>query len=402
MRILFAARFLPHPDVRDSGGLDSYHYIKSLAQKHEVSLIAFASRQQTAAVAAMRQICRHVVPVPYRHQGLLPRLGRAAGRLLLPRVYGRNLSRRYWHELQTVLAQEAFDVVVVDGMMAPYGLLLRGPARILDEVDIYGVVAYQDYLQGRNPLQRRLDYLDWVRTYLAELEMLRRYEGVLTRSQTDAHFVRRLLPRKPVHVAAPWFEGLEPLQQVAAQRPPGHEILFVGAMQNQKNIQAALFFANEVLPLIHEELPDAVFNIVGGSPPPEICALSQRPGIMVTGEVADLTPYYRQSAVNVAPLLTGGGIIVKTLNGMAAARPTVATPLGNGGTGAQPGRDLLVAPAQPRPLAAAVLDVLTNQTLWQTLADNGRAFVRAHYDWSANIAGLERFMAQLPPSSPPN
>jgi glycosyltransferase involved in cell wall biosynthesis len=104
----------------------------------------------------------------------------------------------------------------------------------------------------------------------------------------------------------------------------------------------------------------------------------------------------------VAPLLTGGGIIVKTLNGMAAARPTVATPLGNGGTGAQPGHDLLVAPAQPRPFAAAVVDVLTDQTLWQTLADNGRAFVRAHYDWPTNISRLEQFMAQLPRSSPRN
>ena len=62
-------------------------------------------------------------------------------------------------------------------------------------------------------------------------------------------------------------------------------------------------------------------------------------------------------AINVVPLFTGGGVIVKTLNGMASGRPTVVTAVGNSGTGARSGIDLLVVSDDPKKFAEAHMSI---------------------------------------------
>ena len=115
----------------------------------------------------------------------------------------------------------------------------------------------------------------------------------------------------------------------------------------------------------------------------------------VIGEVDDLTPYYAETAVNVVPLFTGGGIIVKTLNGLAAGRPTVATRLGNSGTGALPKQHLLIADASPESFANTVIQILLSTNLWQSLAVEGRKFVQDTYDWTSIINNLSYFLTNI-------
>lgn len=397
MKLLFVCRFLPHPQVRDSGGQDVYHYISSLSQAHEVSLIAFVTPDQAEAVAAMGAVCREVVAVPYRPGALAGRLWRAGWRVLRPSVYGRVVSPAYGRALRRLVAGQRFDVAVVDGMMAGYGQLLGPVPRVLDEIDLYSLVAYQAYA-GQPPgwprwPARYWARRDWLRTMAYELDYVREYEGVLVRSAADRAFLQAYVPSRPVAVVAPWFEGLESLQSIPPVRPLGDGLLFMGAMNHQKNIAAVQFFVTEVLPLVRQRVPAATLTVVGGQPAPAVQALAQQPGVVVTGEVPDLRPYYEACAVNVVPLLTGGGIIVKTLNGLAAGRPTVCTPLGNAGTGARPGQELLVVPPEPAALAEAVVQVLADPALWQRLATAGQRFVRQQYDWPANMARLEAFLA---------
>jgi glycosyltransferase involved in cell wall biosynthesis len=160
------------------------------------------------------------------------------------------------------------------------------------------------------------------------------------------------------------------------------------------NVEAVLYFTREILPLIRQHIPDAKFYIVGSAPTSSVRRLNSEEGVVVTGEVEDLTPYYDRCAVNVVPLLRGGGIIVKTLNGMAAGRPTVATRAGNSGTGAQAGRDLLVGDS-PESFSHAVVDLLSDQRLWQEIAENGKRYVVTNYHWEETVRELEEFLRSL-------
>jgi glycosyltransferase involved in cell wall biosynthesis len=392
MNVLFLNRFLPHAGVRNSGGLDVYHYISALSQDHSVSLISFVTADQDAALESMRDVCTRVVAVPYSLHGLLPRLWRAAWRVLLPRVYGRVVSIPYLQRLRQMLSQTKYDLVIVDGMMAPYSTLIRGPQTVLDEWDIYSILAYHNYRNEKRALPRAWLLLDWLRTQAFELHYAGSCDSVLVRSEQDREILHTYLPDQRIEVVAPWFEGLAELCEVEAIRPEGNHLLFVGAMYMPANVEAVTFFVHQVFPLVRSQVPDAEFQIVGSAPTHEVQKLASEEGVQVVGEVPDLTPYYQQCAVNVVPRLTGGGIIVKTLNGLAAARPTVTTHAGNSGTGARSGRDLLIVDPDPEAFAAAVVRLLTDLKLWEQLAISGRRYIAENYDWQVTCGVLENLV----------
>ena len=83
---------------------------------------------------------------------------------------------------------------------------------------------------------------------------------------------------------------------------------------------------------------------------------------------------------------------MKTLNGMASGRPTVATALGNSGTGAKPGHDLLVLSDDPSKFAEVIYQLLTDEAEWQQFAQAGRRFVNKHFDWQKTMAKLDGFL----------
>jgi polysaccharide biosynthesis protein PslH len=393
MNILFVCRFLPHPWVRDSGGQDVYHYIAALSERHSISLISFVTPGQEEAVDSMRRLCEKVVAVPYRPDALFARLWRAGWRLLLPRVYGRVFSLCYRKSLRDLLNHISFDVVIVDGMMAQYGNLIHKTKKILDEIDVYSVVAYHIYSNEKRCLSRMWAMLDWLKQQVFELQYASSYDGVLVRSKEDQEFLKRFIPSQNITVLLPWFEGLDTLLEITSHRPKGNRLLFLGAMNLPANVEAVHYFVQSVFPMIRQRVPDAEFYIVGGSPVPSVWRLTAVRGVVVTGEVEDLKPYYEHCAVNVVPLLRGGGIIVKTLNGMAAGRPTIATSWGNAGTGAQPGRDLIVVD-EPELFADTVIDLLTSRQLWREIATNGRRYVIDNFDWLNNVKSLEKTLQQ--------
>lgn len=395
VRILFVCRFLPHQSAKDSGRQDTYHYLSSLSQRHEVSVIAFVPEQDFTAIRELEVICRRVVAVTYKHDELPSRLWRALGRVVMPRVYGRNLSITYRRSLKKLISEEDFNVFVVDGSMAPYIRLLSGGIRLLDEVDIYAEVAYEEHLQEKRLFRRWLANLDWRRTLRRELIYAAMADGVLVRSQKDKRYLKERLPDQEISILSPWFEGLDELRQIGTQRPDGNIVLFVGALAIPANQEAAIYFARDVLPLLKSKVKDVEFMIVGSQPDSRVRALDGLPGVTVVGEVEELTPYYQMASVNVVPLFTGGGIIVKTLNGLASGRPTVASHAGNSGTGARNGEHLVLVNGGAEEFSKSVERVLTDDDLWHRLARDGRAYVEHSFNWSTIIQEFELFMEHI-------
>ncbi len=396
MNILFVCRFLPHDRARDSGRLDTYRYIEGLSRYHSVSLISYVAPEEESYVSALTPVCDSVVSVEYHENRLLDRLIRLGYRQLMSRVYGRVFSFKYKNALQKLMRENRFDVVVLDGMMGLYGRWVGDAKIILDEVDIFSHMAYQEYLQQPSGRLRWHRWQDWLHTTHKENLFVRQADGVWVRSEKDKMIIQDLNPAKSVHVIQPWFEGLDTLKELKVERPAGNKILFMGAMNLPSNIQAATFFAQQVLPKVQAAIPDAQFYIVGSRPAQQITDLAaENPAVIVTGEVDDLTPYYEQCAVCVVPLFVGGGIIVKTLNALAAGRPVIATHLGNSGTGAIAGRDILVADADPDAFAQPVIDLLQDLEQWSSVANNGRNHIQNNFNWDQAIERLNQFVSGM-------
>jgi sugar transferase (PEP-CTERM/EpsH1 system associated) len=170
-------------------------------------------------------------------------------------------------------------------------------------------------------------------------------------------------------------------------------IVFVGMMDYWPNVDAATWFAKDILPKVRARYADATFQIVGARPVPAVRALAALAGVEVTGAVDDVRPYLAAADVVVAPLKIARGIQNKVLEGMSMARPLVATPGALEGINAQRGRDL-VSGATAEEFAARVLSVLDGGAP-NDMGTRARAFVQENHDWGANLRKLDELIARL-------
>lgn len=159
-------------------------------------------------------------------------------------------------------------------------------------------------------------------------------------------------------------------------------ILFVAGFAHAPNVDAALWFVSEVLPLVQREVPGVRLSLVGSNPRPEVLALASE-HIEVTGYVSDqvLTDHYRRARVAVAPLRFGGGVKGKVLESLQHGVPCVTTSVGMQGL-ADASSFMPVGDA-PEEMAAQIVTLLRDHDAWFRVSMAERAFIGLHYSHDA-------------------
>ena len=217
-----------------------------------------------------------------------------------------------------------------------------------------------------------------------EVAMMRAADRVVLVSPAELPFIRHELPDVPVSI----FPALyAPVTNQPAGFSTRRDIFFLGGFKHSPNVNAVTWFAENVWPLVHEALPDVIFNIVGAEVPPSVLDLAQAPGIRVVGYVPDLTPILNGSRVGIAPLLYGAGIKGKLGVTMGAGIPCVCTTIAAEGMGIIDGVHARVAD-DPRSFANAIVSLYTDEALWTRISENGRALVKERFGDGANRASL--------------
>ena len=164
---------------------------------------------------------------------------------------------------------------------------------------------------------------------------------------------------------------------------PAH-LIYIGSMDWFPNEDAVSFFAEEVLPLIQKSVPNVKFSIVGGNPSARVQRLAEKEGVVVTGRVPEIKPYFAEATVFVVPLRIGSGTRLKILEALAMGKAVVSTTVGAEGLALQDGEEIFIAD-EPETFAEAVTRLLTDSSLRQKIGENGRTRVEQDYDWR-NIA----------------
>lgn len=395
MRILMLSPYPPYPP-RGGGALRIYHLLRALADRHPVTLLSFAPDE--AAAAAMQPLrdladLRIVIGPPARSLRQ-----RAVTTLFspLPDMALRNASQSYTIALSKLLAAERFDVVLAESIeMAPYLLSARssGARAMLDEFNAEYLLQRRAALNDlrRAPHPKALigggySLIQWFKLAAFERHVLQTIDRALVVSAEDEAALRRLAPRARLRLVP---NGVDCCHFTPLAMPPANDLVFVGTLDYRPNVDAALWFAREVLPLIRMQHPELRFRLIGRRPHHALRALHDDQTVIVTGEVEDTRPALATAATVVIPMRIGGGSRLKLLEALAMAAPVVSTTMGAEGIpGLRNGEHLLLADT-PEEMAAAVTRLATDRPFAQRLGHAGRAFVCAGYDWAQIAPKLE-------------
>src|SRR5262249_8448219 len=134
-------------------------------------------------------------------------------------------------------------------------------------------------------------------------------------------------------------------------------LVFSGSMDWHPNEDAVIHFADNILPRIRRDVPEATFTIIGRNPGARVRELADRPGIRVTGTIDDVRPAIAEGAVYVVPLRAGGGTRLKIFEALAMGKAVVSTTVGAEGLALVDGEHFVDA-NEPDEFATAVVDLL--------------------------------------------
>ena len=177
---------------------------------------------------------------------------------------------------------------------------------------------------SRNPWTRRADRLEQL--IKSETGLLERANALIHLSTEDFRFFQKLLPSKPQFLAFPTIdEKFRSSVNEAAVPVEDIDLLFVGSW-HPPNLAAIKWFLEEVWPLIvHRRYRLKIIGPVGARVQKELPQLYDTFRPFFVGETTDLIPYYRAARCVIAPLVSGSGISIKTIEALALGKPFVGT-----------------------------------------------------------------------------
>jgi sugar transferase (PEP-CTERM/EpsH1 system associated) len=368
--------------------LREYYLLRALALECDVEY-AYFSEANASAVSPEDlsfPVSVHAVPKPpmYRPTQLLQGL---LGPWPLPVV---NYTAPAMQEtVRRIASGKQFDVIHLDSIhMVRYGAMLQvagSNAFIVYDWHNIESEAMQRYGETVDSLPHRT-YAALTARKLACLErrILRESAGHVVCSSREREQLLDIVPSARVAtiengVDCAYFARPE---DSAASSSASPHFIYVGSMDYFPNIDAVTHFAQHVWPAVRKQTPDAKLSIVGARPVPAVQALSEIPGITVTGTVPDVRPYYHDATASIVPLRTGGGTRLKILESMAAGVPVVSSTLGAEGLDVLPEADILIAePDDATRWATLLAELATSPPRREALASNALRLVRERYDW---------------------
>lgn len=412
MNVLFLTQLLPYPLV---GGqkIRAYYMLRQLALNHDVTLVSFTREDDRVEdIDHLRDLCTAVYTIPMQ-RSMVKNIQAVLESLLKGKsiVITRDQLPAMHVCLRKLVMETEFDVIHADQTaMAQYALFAQEaatnkPRIVLDQHNALYLVVARQARHERGRLQRLLWRWEAKRLVAYEADICRRFDHVITVTQEDKEALLCLYPSVEAAQLAAHFSSLpicvDPYEQPVLSREgvDDKQIIFLGTMFWPPNIEGALWFAEEVLPLVLQRVPQAKFKIVGKNPPSAIVNLQTAGSqladhVEVTGFVADVEPILARSRVFVVPLLAGGGMRVKILDAWQWGLPVVSTTIGAEGIQTQHGENILLAD-DAQAFADAVVDILVDAELAHDLRVNGRSWVLQNYNWHTTYPQLDEIYAQL-------
>jgi len=391
MKLLFLTHRIPYPPNKGDK-ISSFHMMRYFSKSHDVYLGTFIDdKNDLKYIDALSEYCRDVkaVPISPRYRFLSSGLRLFSGRPLSISYY-RNRGLGNWVR-KTVEAEHPDAILLFSGCTAQFleGIDLSGSRVVFDAEDV-------DSEKWKSYAADKAWPLSWLYAREGRLlldyerRMAARFEATVFVSEEEADLFRSLAPesaQKVTHrtqgVDIAFFDP--ELDFSTPYRDGEKPLLFVGAMNYWPNVKAVTWFAETCFPRILKTDPQARFYIVGLSPDDSVRRLGEQPGIVVTGGVEDVRPYFKHARAVCLPMTIARGIQNKMLEAMAMRKRILASPAAAAGIRMSSDFTPMIAETEEDFIDAAI------KVLSETESEDyaAREVIVETYSWDANLARFE-------------
>lgn len=284
-------------------------------------------------------------------------------------------------KLREILQKNRFDIVQLESLyLTPYIPVIRkySSAKIILRAHNVEHEIWERVAENSNPLKKW--YLQKITPRLRqyEVEHLNDYDLVAGISERDVEQFRTLGLHKPATVTPIGLDCRDYQADYASFSRP-LSLSFIGSLDWMPNQEGLKWFLDEVwTPLLAPAFPELTFHIAGRTAPRWLHRLDVE-RVVFHGEVPSSPDFLNQHSIMVVPLLSGGGMRAKILEGMAVGKVVLSTRVGMEGIAAHHRKDCLLADS-PEEFLAAIQWCYAQQEKLADLGRRAQAFCHDNYD----------------------
>ncbi len=385
MKILQLTNKVPYPPS-DGGVIAVLSLAVGLADAgHEVTVLSMRTQKHAFSTQDIpdefsRKIRFESVDVP---ANITP-LGLISNYLFseTPYTASRFISKDYENRLSELLKAESYDIIQLEGLyLSPYIQLIKQYSKapiVMRSHNVEHEIWERVKENTGNPIKKI--YLKNLNRKLKKFEarFLPDYDLLLPITERDGQQFKRLGYNGLLHVLPTGIDS--PRYQYDHQKTEHPSLFHLGSLDWEPNLEGLRWFLTEVWHLVLEQQPELKFYIAGRNASEAVeKELCQYPNVVFDGEVADANSYINSKSIMIVPLLSGGGMRIKIIEGMALAKAIVSTSVGIEGITVKNKQEAMVAD-QPKTFANSILELTNNKEKFKTMGLNARQFIEENFD----------------------
>ncbi len=392
MNILILTNKVPYPP-KDGGAIASYGLISSFAESgNKVTVLAMHTLKHPVSekdIPSKENIEWHLVDVPARATFF----GALSNLLFSRKPYNaiRFINRGFRKRLVALLNQQPFDVVQLEGLyVCPYIDMVRAHSS--------ATIVYRSHNIESEIWQRTMMNVQGLKKFYLKILASR----ITTFEQYFANKWDLLLPitardgtiwnnqlgnQKPVWVC-PAGVDIDKKKSDGGHLPG---IFHIGALDWMPNQEGVQWFLNHCWPAIRKEYPQVCFTIAGRNAPAWFeKQLKKTEGVNYIGEVESAREFIRDNGIMIVPLLSGSGMRIKIVEGLAMSKAIVSTSIGVEGIDAENGKHLIVADGAAA-FTQSVTELLENKQKAIRMGEAGYKLIAEKFDTKKIAEGVIGF-----------
>lgn len=311
------------------------------------------------------------------------------------------VSRFYFKEYQLALIEtlqkNKFDIIQIEGVfMGVYIPLIKkySDAKIVLRAHNVEYLIWERHLKNENSFFKKT-YLSLQVKRLKKFELLtlNRVYAIVSITDFDKSVFNSIQSNKPVFTCMTGVDIAKYKKTTEGLVQKSKTIFHFASMDWMPNQEAVDWFLQNCWPEVLKAVPESKFVIAGRNMPSRFLNLNQ-PNVLVIENVPDSKRFYETHEIMLVPLLSGSGLRIKIIEGMAYGKAIVSTAIGAEGINIENEKNIIIKNTHSD-FSYAVIDLLTNPDKRKKIENEALRFAENEFDNKKVVLQLINFYKTL-------
>ena len=224
-----------------------------------------------------------------------------------------------------------------------------------------------------------------------EISIFNKLDAICAMTNVDVESFKELGFKKNI-ASIPTGYILEELKIV--EKPvDDFSVFHLASMDWLPNTEGVDWFIKNVWSIVNKTVPKAHLFLAGREMPQSYYELNNK-SITTIGPVKSAKEFFLSKHIMVVPILSGSGMRIKIIEGMAIGKVIIATTIGAEGINCTNNKNILIADS-PKAFSAAIIKCLNDKSFCEEISKNAKALIIEQYSNESISSKMMEFFKQL-------